>query len=280
MPKFRAEDGARLHYLDEGEGLPLLCLPGLSRNAADFDHLAPHLRGVRLIRPDYRGRGRSAWADPATYTVMQESRDVLGLMDHLGLSRAAILGTSRGGLIAMALAATVKHRLIGVSLNDIGPEIAPAGLETIKGYLGITPAQKSWEEAARDRARSWTGFEGVPHERWLAEVRGHYEETPGGLTLRYDPALREAVLGGAVQPAPDLWPLFDALGGLPTALIRGANSELLTADTAAEMRRRHPDMIFAEVPGRGHVPFLDEPEALAALEDWLGRCRAVMEDET
>ncbi|WP_341213541.1 alpha/beta hydrolase [uncultured Limimaricola sp.] len=278
MPHYDAEDGVRLHYLDEGEGLPLLCLPGLSRNAADFDHVAAYLSGVRLIRPDYRGRGRSDWADPASYTVGQESRDVLALMAHLGLARAAILGTSRGGLIAMALAATVKDRLIGVALNDIGPEIAPAGLETIKGYLGIPPAQATWEEAARYRAEAWTGFEGVPHDRWLDEVRGHYEETPEGLKLRYDPRLRDAVLGGAVQPAPDLWPLFDALAGLPVALIRGANSELLTSGTAAEMRRRQPDMIFAEVPGRGHVPFLDEPPSLAALNDWLARCRAVEGD--
>ncbi|MBB3711673.1 pimeloyl-ACP methyl ester carboxylesterase [Limimaricola variabilis] len=275
MPRHEAEDGVGLHYLDEGTGLPVLCLPGLTRNAADFDHVAPHLEDVRLIRPDYRGRGRSDWADPATYTVAQEARDILALMDHLGLERAAILGTSRGGLIAMVLAATARPRVIGVALNDIGPEIAPAGLKIIEGYLGRRPAQRTWEEAARFRASAWTGFEGVPHARWLAEVRGQYEETPDGLELRYDPRLRDTVLGGAVQPAPDLWPLFDALEGLPLALIRGANSDLLTAATADEMQRRNPAMIFAEVPGRGHVPFLDEPAARAALNDWLARCRSV-----
>ncbi|SDE83964.1 alpha/beta fold hydrolase [Limimaricola pyoseonensis] len=274
MPAFDSEDGLRLHYHDEGEGLPVLCLAGLTRNAADFDHVAPHLSGVRLIRPDYRGRGRSDHGDPASYTVAQEARDALRLLDHLGIARAAILGTSRGGLIAMVIATTAKERLTGVALNDIGPEIAPEGLKVIEGYLGRRPAQKTFDEAARFRAESWTGFEGVPHERWLAEVRGHYEETPEGLELRYDPRLREAVLGGAVQPAPDLWPLFDALAGLPLALIRGANSELLSPATAAEMRRRRPDMAFAEVPGRGHVPFLDEAEALGALNDWLARCRA------
>ncbi|MGR3463379.1 alpha/beta fold hydrolase [Limimaricola sp.] len=274
MPRLEAEDGTGLHYLDEGAGMAVLCLPGLTRNAADFDHVAPHLGGIRLIRPDYRGRGRSDWAHPSTYTVAQEARDVLALMDHLGLRRAAILGTSRGGLIAMVLAATARDRLSGVALNDIGPEIAPEGLETIKGYLGLPPREPTWEAAARARARLWTGFEDVPHDRWLAEVRGQYEETPEGLKLRYDARLRNAVLGGAVQPAPDLWPLFDATATLPTALIRGANSELLSADTAARMRERNPEMIFAEVPGRGHVPFLDEPQALAALNDWLARCRA------
>ncbi len=133
MPEFLAADGTRLHFTDEGAGLPLLCLAGLTRNGRDFDHVAPHLAGVRLIRLDYRGRGQSDWADPATYTVAQEAADALALLDHLGIARAAILGTSRGGLIAMVLAATAKDRLTGVALNDIGPEIAPRGLEVIKG---------------------------------------------------------------------------------------------------------------------------------------------------
>lgn len=275
MPDFTAADGTRLHYEDQGTGLPVLCLAGLTRNSRDFDHVAPHLGNVRLIRMDYRGRGRSAWADPATYTVPQEGADALALLDHLGIGRAAILGTSRGGLIGMLLAATAKDRLMGLCLNDIGPELGPKGLDIIAGYLGRNPAQKTWEEAALARARLWTGFHGVPHSRWLAEVRAHYDETPAGLVIRYDPRLRQAVFGedapaGTVQPAADLWPLFEACAGLPLCLIRGATSDLLTAETAAEMRRRRPDMIFAEVPGRGHVPFLDEAESRAALGAWIG----------
>ncbi len=273
MPHYASADGLRLHYTDEGDGLPLLCLPGLTRNGADFDHVAPHLPPLRLIRPDYRGRGGSEHADPSSYTVAQEAADILALLDHLGIERAAILGTSRGGLIAMLLAATAKPRLIGVALNDIGPEIAPGGLEVIKGYLGRNPGLPNWEAAARQRAETWTGFENVPHDRWLAEVRGQFAQTDDGLEIRYDPKLRDAVLAAGAQPVPDLWPLFDALDGLPLALIRGANSDLLTEDTAQEMARRRPDMILARVPGRGHVPFLDEPEALSALHDWLRRCR-------
>ncbi len=277
MPLLRTLDGLDLHFSDEGDGapdaLPLLCLAGLTRNGADFDHVAPHLHamrpGLRLIRLDARGRGRSDRGDPATYNVPQEAHDVLLLLDHLGIERAAILGTSRGGLVAMLIAATAKHRLRGVALNDIGPEIAPGGFETIKGYIGRNPPERTWAEAAAARARAWTRFEDVPQARWLAEVRNQFDEGPAGLSIRYDPRLRDAVLAAGAQPVANLWPLFDALAGLPLALIRGANSDLLDAGTADEMARRRPDMIRAEVPGRGHVPFLDEPQALEALRTWL-----------
>ncbi len=264
-----APDGTKLYYTDEGEGLPVLALAGLTRNGADFDHVAPHL-SCRLIRMDYRGRGRSDWADPATYTIAHEAQDALALMDHLELEKAAILGTSRGGLIAMALAATVKDRLVGVALNDIGPEIADTGMDVIRGYLGRRPTQKNYAEAAAFRAKTWPRFEDVPMARWLTEVTNHYEERTDGLHLRYDPKLRDAVLN-VDGPMPDLWPMFDALDGLPLALIRGANSDLLTVECADEMSTRRPDMIRADVPGRGHVPFLDEPEALDALIVWLGK---------
>ncbi|PUB12141.1 alpha/beta fold hydrolase [Yoonia sediminilitoris] len=268
MPTFQSTDGLTLNYSDAGTGTPVIALAGLTRNGRDFDHVAP-LLPVRLIRPDYRGRGQSDWADPASYTIPQEAADVLALMDHLGLAQAAILGTSRGGLIGMMLAATAKDRLLGVALNDIGPEIAPKGLDVIMDYIGRNPAQKTYAEAAKFRDQQWTHFTGVPMDRWLAEVTAHYRETPDGLVIRYDPKLRDAVVAAGAQPTPDLWPLFDALDGLPIALIRGANSDLLTAETAAEMARRRPDMISAEIPGRGHVPFLDEPQAVAALHQWL-----------
>lgn len=273
MPFLAAADGTSLYYEEYGEGPPLLCLPGLTRNCRDFDHVAPHLPGLRLIRIDYRGRGRSDRAEPTTYTIPQEAADVLALLDHLHIDRTAILGTSRGGLIALVLAATASDRLSGVALNDIGPVIEQAGLDSIGSYLGRNPPQKTLEEAARARARLWSGFDNVPHERWLAEVENQIEQTPDGLVIRYDPRLRDAVLAAQAQPKPDLWPLFDLLAGLPLALIRGANSDLLSPATVAEMARRRPDMIFAEVPDRGHVPFLDEPEALAALRLWLEAIR-------
>ncbi|MGR3482741.1 alpha/beta fold hydrolase [Salipiger marinus] len=271
MPQFVTSDGLTLFYTDEGAGLPLLCLAGLTRDGRDFDYLAPHLDAakVRLIRLDYRGRGRSDWGDPASYTIPTEARDALELLDHLGLAQAAVLGTSRGGLIAMVLAASAKARLLGVALNDIGPEIAPEGLEVIKGYLGRNPVWRSHDEAAAARGAVMRGFADVPASRWHAEVEKFYRETPEGLVITYDPALREAVLGSGAQPAADLWPLFDALKGLPLCALRGAGSDLLSPETFAQMTARRPDMIAAEIPGRGHVPFLDEPAALDALARWL-----------
>ena len=265
---FRAEDGARLAYRDAGAGLPLLCLPGLTRGMADFDNLIPHLPPVRLIRMDYRGRGESDWTGAATYTVAQEAKDALALLDHLGVAKAAILGTSRGGLIGMVLGATARDRVLGLILNDVGPEIAREGLTRIFDYVGRNPAGKTVEGYAERLSRS-PGFDGVPPSRWLEEARKLVVETPEGLRIPYDPALRESFLAAFDGPPVDLWPLFDALVGLPLALIRGANSDLLTAETVQKMRARRPDMGFAEVPGRAHIPFLDEPEAVALIRDFL-----------
>ena len=274
MKAFTASDGVTLAYRDEGEGLPVLALSGLTRNSDDFNFVAPHLSGIRLIRMDYRGRGQSDWAPHQTYTVPQEAEDVLGLMDHLGLEKAAILGTSRGGLIAMGLASVVKDRLIGVCLNDIGPEIDPGGLKYIMSYLGRRPAWRAFGSATKMRAAAMeqAGFHNVSMDRWDEEVRHLYAEKDGKLENRYDPALRKAVEEASAQPTPDLWPMFDAFDGLPLALIHGANSDLLTDATIAEMRSRRPDMLYANVPDRGHVPFLDEPEALPVIRAWLEQC--------
>ena len=267
-PRFPAEDGALLAYRDEGQGLPLLCLPGLTRAMSDFDYLIPHLPPLRLIRMDYRGRGGSDRTGAATYTVEQEAKDALRLLDHLGVAKAAILGTSRGGLIGMVLGAVARDRVLGLCLNDVGPEIARDGLARISDYVGRNPAGGTLEGYAERLSRS-PGFDGVPMTRWLEEARKLAVETPDGLRLPYDPALRESFLKAFEGPPVDLWPLFDALAGLPLALIRGANSDLLTADTAAKMRARRPDMTFAEVPGRAHIPFLDEPEAVALIRGFL-----------
>jgi pimeloyl-ACP methyl ester carboxylesterase len=265
---FTAPDGARLAFRDEGAGLPLLCLAGLTRSMADFDYLIPHLPPLRLIRTDYRGRGASDWTGAASYTIEQEARDVLALLDHLGVDRATILGTSRGGLIGMVLGAVARPRLMGLILNDVGPEIARDGLTRIFDYVGRNPAGKTHERLAERLAQS-PGFAGVPMSRWLEEARKHSIETPEGLRITYDPALREAFLAAFDGPPVDLWPLFDALAGLPLALIRGANSDLLSPETVAAMRARRTDMGFAEVPDRAHIPFLDEPEAVHLIRTFL-----------
>lgn len=266
-------DGTRIAYLDEGHGLPVLCLAGLTRTKEDFDYLIPHLPDCRLIRMDYRGRGESQWTGAATYTVPQELQDALALLDHLGVAKAAVIGTSRGGLIGMLMAVLAKDRLSGLLLNDIGPEISRPGLSRIFDYVGRNPVWKTHEEAATVMGRVMPGFANVPHERWLSEVRKFYVADDRGLRITYDPALREAFISAFDGPPADLWPLFDALAGLPLALVRGANSDLLTSETTAEMRRRRPDMMFADIPDRAHVPFLDEPEAVAVVHAFLKACR-------
>ena len=272
MPHFTTSDGLSLYYTDEGTGTPVLCLSGLTRTTADFDYVTPHLHGVRLIKMDYRGRGKSDWdANWANYNLVVEARDAIELLDHLGLEKAAILGTSRGGLLAMGLAFGAKDRLTGIALNDIGPELDPTGLTFIMGYLGKRPAAKTHEDAAAAMEAVMTGFTNVPAGRWMQEAVKHYVVDGEGLNITYDPKLRDAVEQQGAQAAPDLWPFFDAMEGLPLAAIRGANSDLLSAETLDEMRRRRPDMIAATVPGRGHIPFLDEPEAVAALRDWIGQ---------
>lgn len=270
---FTASDGTRLAYRDAGEGLPVLCLAGLTRESTDFDFVAPHLSGVRLIRPDYRGRGGSEWTGAATYVVPREAQDALELLDHLGIGQAAILGTSRGGMIAMVLAATARPRLLGIAFNDIGPVIERSGLEKIFDYVGRNPGSRSMEELVAKLPYTMPGFANVPESRWRAFAERLYTETDGRLHIRYDPELRTSFLAAFDGPPVDLWPFFDACAGLPLALIRGANSDLLSPETASEMRRRRPDMGFAEVPDRAHVPFLDEAESLAAINVWLENIR-------
>lgn len=270
MHRFKAGDGTFLAYRDTGRGLPLLALAGLTRDGRDFDYLARHLpEDVRLIRLDSRGRGGSGWADPATYTVAQEAGDAVALLDHLGIDRAAILGSSRGGLLGLVIAATQPSRVLGLCLNDVGPVVERDGLQRIGTYIGIEPAVADLDEVADRMPAAMPGFHGVPPMRWAEEAVRHYVQLDGRLGLPYDPALRLAFETAMAAPLPELWTLFDACQGLPLALIRGEASDVLARATAQEMRRRRPDMIFAEIPDRGHIPFLDEPEALRAIEDWL-----------
>jgi pimeloyl-ACP methyl ester carboxylesterase len=274
MATFVTSDGLRLHYSDSGQGVPVLCLAGLTRNSRDFDYVTPYLDGVRLIKLDYRGRGDSEWDENwQNYSLPVEGRDALELLDHLQIDRAAVLGTSRGGLIGMGLGMTAKDRLCGVALNDIGPVIEPKGLSFIMGYLGRDPGLSNHVDAARGMEQRMSDFKGVPFSRWMEEAVKHFKQTDQGLRITYDPKLRTAVEAQGAQEAPDLWPFFDALEGLPLAAVRGENSNLLSTETFNEMQKRRPDMVSATVIGRGHVPFLDEPEAVATLQTWVEMLR-------
>lgn len=272
---FTTSDGLQLAYNVHGTGTPVLCLAGLTRNMDDFDPVVTKFSNhAQIIRLDSRGRGASDFdPNPQNYTIPQEAFDALALLDHLNLDRTAVIGTSRGGLIAMVLAATAKHRLSGVLLNDIGPELDPTGLAHIMDYLGRPCAFTSFEDAAERLPRALGAqFPNVSHSEWLNYAKRSWTAGPDRLQLRYDPKLREAIEAqGASGDAPDLWPLFHALSDLPLAALRGANSNLLTPDCWVKMKAARPDMIAAEVPDRGHVPFLDEVESTATIAAFIAQ---------
>ncbi len=277
MPDFKTSDGLTLHYRDDGDGPPVLCLAGLTRNSLDFEFLMPSMLAYRMIRMDYRGRGESDYdPDFMNYNILREGLDAIELLDHLDIGAAPIIGTSRGGLVAMGLSQDHASRIKGVVLNDIGPEVAPAGLSRIMKLVGQSfdmPDLKTAAEAAHLSGQE--AFPGVSQGRWHKQAEFLWrEDDQGGLSLRYDAKLRDALIGQAgVGEAPDLWTLFDGLRDLPVAVIRGENSDLLAAQTVADMAERHPGLITATVKDRGHVPFLDEPEALAAINALLERAK-------
>jgi pimeloyl-ACP methyl ester carboxylesterase len=280
LKRFTTSDGLSLAYADEGEGPPLLCLPGLTRNSADFAPVAERFgAGLRLIRLDPRGRGASDHdPDPANYNLAVEARDALELMDHLGLARAPVLGTSRGGLLAMVIAAAAPQRLAGVMFNDVGAVLERGGVDRIRDYLGRVPPYADFDAAAVAlEAGSRDRFPGVSVAAWRAHAARIWRELPGGgLALRYEPRRRVGVEAGLAAlepgaPLPDMRPLFNALPPVPLALLRGANSDLLSPATVEAMVARRPDLAVCVVADRGHVPFLDEPEAVAAIAALLAR---------
>jgi len=272
MNPFITHDGLTLDYKIEGEGKPLLCLPGLTRDLYDFDELASAMRGeVQVIRLTMRGRGRSdRAADYQSYNIVQEARDVVEFMDFLGLEKATIVGTSRGGFNAMILAATASERLAGVLLNDIGPELATSGIDKIMAYVGKPPAAPNLATLLEGmKADMGPDFPDLPEAKWEELARRWFNVSETGIKLSYDPGIGKAMHEQAQGEPPDLWGLFDLMAGVPLALLRGANSDLLSAETAAQMQGRRPDMLYAEVPNRGHIPFLDEPESLEIVRKLL-----------
>lgn len=271
--RFTTSDGLSLAYRDAGAGPVMLCLPGLTRNGRDFEPLVEAFGArLRLVRLDLRGRGASQYdANHLNYNILTEARDVLELLDFLGIDRAIVFGTSRGGLVAMAMAAAAPQRLSGVIFNDIGPEIDPAGIARIMGYLGVVPPYPDLDAAAVALTAALADqFPGVPVAQWRRHLARNWAEGPEGVRLLYDARIREAVLAqAAISTAVDLWPWFAALEGVPLLTLRGANSDLLSAEIAGRMQAVRPDMPVVHVADRGHTPFLDEPEVIAAIDLFL-----------
>jgi pimeloyl-ACP methyl ester carboxylesterase len=252
----------------------VLCLHGLTRNSKDFEDLALHLSGrYRVICPDLRGRGRSAcdptWQNyrPGTYLA-----DLAELLASLGVKRFAVIGTSLGGLLGMLLPAFLPGLVAGVVLNDIGPEIDPVGIARIKAYAGKLPPVRSWEEAVLQlRGAFGAAWPGLSDETWARLAHRSYREGAlGAPVLDCDPMVGEALRAALAAPA-DLWPVWSQVGDLPVLAIRGALSDFLSASTFARMLREKPDLVRITVAARGHMPLLDEPECVAAIDSFLAR---------
>lgn len=256
------------------EGPALLLMHGLTRNSADFEPLAEVLAGrYRLIVPDQRGRGLSDHdPDPENYRPELYVADMFALLDSLGIERATLIGTSMGGLMAMVMGVSAPERIPAMVLNDVGPELAPGGLARISGYVGDAESFPDWSAAARKcETINRSAFPDFSPADWDAFARRTCRAgEDGSITFAYDPAIAQAFGTAEGVAPPDLWPLWQALGGKPVLVIRGASSDLLSAATVERMAELHPGPFTrVDVPRRGHAPLLDEPEALAAIEPFL-----------
>ena len=273
-------DGLTLYYRDypgpDGyDGPPVLCLHGLTRNSRDFADLAEHIgKTRRVIVPEMRGRGHSDYApDSSTYNPMQYVADVEKLLAELGIERWIAIGTSMGGLMTMLMAAAKPGRLVAVVMNDIGPEINPAGIERISGYVGQGRSYPTWVHAARSL---WDvhgeSFPDYDLDKWLEMAKRTLVVSQNGrISYDYDMAIAEPFKQADGAVPPNLWLAYEALRDVPMVLIRGELSDLLTPDAVRQMATRNPAMTSVTVPRVGHAPTLDEPEARAAIDALLAK---------
>lgn len=274
-------DGLKLHFRDypgpeASSGLlPVVCLHGLTRNARDFDVLAPRLAETRrVICPDLRGRGDSEYArDSATYTPMQYGEDVLALLEQEGIDRFVSIGTSLGGLMTMGLAALTPGRIAGAVINDVGPWLEPAGLARIKDYVGQGRSFATWVHAARGlEDTQGSAHPGHTLDFWIGMAKRLMTIAGNGrVVFDYDMKIAEPFLSLDVDEQPDLWPAWEALAGAEVLVLRGGRSDLLSAATLDEMVRRIPSAEALTLPEVGHAPTLDEPESVAAIARLLAR---------
>jgi len=273
---FVVRDGLRLHYRDYAGGSedqpPILCLHGLTRNSRDFgDFAARHSPRFRVLALDFRGRADSDYDPiPSRYLPITYAGDVIEMLDQLGIERAIFVGTSLGGLVTMIIAATAPQRIDAAIINDVGPDVAPGGVDRILTYVGKDVRFLSWDEAA-DRIASNYGaaFDRYSHADWVNMAKRNCREENGEIRFDYDMAIAEPFKTAGPAPEVDLWPLFAALGQKRLLVVRGEKSDLLTAATATKMQAVAPGMKLVTVPGAGHAPELNEPEALSAIDAFL-----------
>ncbi|MCY7397516.1 MAG: alpha/beta hydrolase [Sphingomonas bacterium] len=273
-------DGIKLHYRDYAgphERPPILCIPGLTRNARDFEPVAERYAGQwRVIAIDLRGRGGSGFdPDPANYNPSVYVTDVLKMLDQLGIADAVFVGTSLGGLCTMLLALHDADRIAGALLNDIGPVIDQAGIDRIRGYVGQDEKFASWDDAiAQVSARIADCYPKWDAGQWERYVRRICREEGGTIRFDYDMAIVDNFRRVAGLPQVDVWPLYQALDGRPVTILRGALSDLLSAETALAMAAALSDAELVTVPDVGHTPSFEEPASQAALDRLLERVLA------
>lgn len=267
---YSSRDGLRLHARDyvpieaHAHNFPVICLHGLSRNARDFDLLAKHLASHpqnprRVIAFDYRGRGLSAYdKNWENYNVLNEAEDIVSGLNALGIEHGIFIGTSRGGLITFVLAGMRPTALKGIVLNDIGPVIDGSGLMQIRSYLQHAPRPKTWNEAVEAQKKIMgKSFPALSDEDWLFEADSRYTQKDGKISADYDPRLANTMKTlNAGDRLPTAWPQFMGLSHLPTLVIRGENSSILSKQTLEKMNEVHPNMQHIEVEGQGHAPML------------------------
>jgi pimeloyl-ACP methyl ester carboxylesterase len=271
---YTSADGLRLFFRDGGDDrsalTPVLCLPGLTRNSSDFTTLARRLEPRRVICPDLRGRGRSAYApDWRTYEPAVYLDDIRHLLALLGLGRVIVIGTSMGGLLGLAMAAAMPTVLAGLVLNDVGPEIEAAGAAHVLRYVSRDRPVADWPSAVAHLKQLLPHMSLSTDEDWLAFARGTFREHDDGrLHCDWDIALARPLLH-PVEPLPDLWALWQAARAIPALAIRGGVSDILSAATLARMKATKPDLHQITLPGIGHAPVLNEPLAVKAIDDFL-----------
>ncbi|MFT5084591.1 MAG: pimeloyl-ACP methyl ester carboxylesterase [Lentisphaeria bacterium] len=274
--RYESEDGLTLYardYSDKKDALVVLCLHGLTRNARDFEGLCDVLPSrYRLIVPDQRGRGKSDYDSRVeNYTPAVYVQDMLRLLGFLEVKSAVIIGTSMGGIMAMIMAALYPQMISAFVLNDVGPEISPVGLARLKKYVGQVIEVSSWSDAVNYvREINGSAFPYYGKDDWLRFARNVFDEDAQGVpTLAYDVNIARS-LADAERTAPlDLWPMFDTIKEIPTLLIRGETSDILTRDCAEKMVAMCENISFVEVSNIGHAPMLDEPQAVQAIEVFL-----------
>lgn len=272
-----AFDGLSLHYRDYGDALspemPVLCLPGLTRNCKDFEVLAERLSATRrVLCTDYRGRGRSGYdTDWRNYRAEIIVRDLTDLMAAVDLHRVAVIGTSFGGILGLGLCVAAPRAVCALVLNEAGPELETAGLATIIQGIRRDRPQPDWDSAERALAKMFPNLTFRDEETWRTAVRNTFRLCPDGLLhIDWDPKVVKPLLHGMRSVA--LWPLFHAAGRVPMLAIRGAQSEVLSAAAFDRMAAARPDLIRLTVAGTAHAPSLDEPEARTAIDEFLARC--------